>query len=578
VLAIVVSVFALAAPAVAPATVGFGDADLERRFALLSSPDGKVRLDAANAIAALPSQTPEALEVLASRLARPRSTKPDLFRRFFLEMWGQLPNWKGGDPMWVRKPEPPWTPPPRVTGQPRPKRPPPHDPESLDWLKALNDLDLSKPELSSTESLDALTRPPDWKPPKVKAKPKAPPAPVPAPAEAAAPTEPAPVPPTPAELVKARAEAMETVALLRAIAGSKRMDAVDPMFKLAFEYEGVFRDECGRQIRSMESYAVPALIRLMHARGHNLGKQHRYASYQLDRMDRARPSKAISAAPDDRVRGAIIHAYGEERALEAVEAVLNQVDAPSHRVRKEARWTWLRYVTGRPPPPAPKRKRKLPGGREEEEEKPDYLTYREIALLALQKQVQEINNEPPTPSAGAKELTDQLFEYYDRKHAAEWDAQFEAARERERANDWKGATDLYGWILAHDPNYAHRAQMAPAYARHADELREHGSASEAVGYYRQAVDLDPNGPEAPKAAARAALLDGEQALARGQVDVASFRRAVSLDPTLAEARAGESRAEGLRGRKRWLASTEALAALVALAFTLRLLWRRAQPS
>src|SRR5262249_11196875 len=158
--------------------------------------------------------------------------------------------------------------------------------------------------------------------------------------------------------------------------------------------DGVFRDECGRQIRSMESFAVPALIRLMHQKGPaalHLGKQRRYASYQLDRMDRARPMKAIAAAPDDRVRATIIHAYGEERALDAVEAILNQVDAPSHRVRKEARWAWLRYVTGRPPPPAPKRKRKLPGGREEEEEKPDYLTYREIAVLALQKELTAIN-------------------------------------------------------------------------------------------------------------------------------------------------------------------------------------------
>src|SRR4051812_34620610 len=322
-------------------------------------------------------------------------------------MWAQVPNWKGADPMWVRKPEPAWTPPPRVKGQPRPKRPAPHDPETIDWLAALNDLDLTRPELSSIESLDAWTRPSDWKPPKPSKKPTPPVA-----AEVVPPPPPpAPTPATKEQLVLARAEAMETVALLRAIAASKRLDAVDPMFKLAFEYEGVFRDECGRQIRSMESYAVPALIRLMHTHGAKLSKQRRYASYQLDRMDRARPQKAIAAAPDDRVKSAIIHAYGEEKALEAVDAILAQVDAPSHRVRKEARWAWLRYVTGKPPPPAPKRKRKLPGGREEEEEKPDYLTYREIALLALQRQMQAINNEPPSAKAGVKELTDQLFEY-----------------------------------------------------------------------------------------------------------------------------------------------------------------------
>jgi hypothetical protein len=562
VLALLLSAFALVAQADAPIT----DADLEKRFADFSSPDAKVRLDAAKLLA---SQPPSATEVLSKRLSRPLASSPDLLRRLFLEMWGQVPNWKGTDPMWVRKPEPVWVPPPRVKGQPRPKRPPPHDPETLDWLQALNDLDLARPELSSVDSLEPWTRPSDWKAPKVKPK-----APVPGVEET---PPPPPTQPTREQLVLARAEAMEMVALLRGIGASKRLDAVDPMFKLAFEHDGVFRDECGRQIRSMDSYAVPALIRLMHQHAKNAGKQRRYASYQLDRMDRARPSKAISTAPDDRVKSAIVHAYGEEKALEAVEAILGQVDASAHRVRKEARWAWLRYVTGRPPPPAPKRKRKLPGGREEEEEKPDYLTYREIATLAIEKQLQEINNEPPDPKKSAKDLTDELFDYYDRKRAAEWDEQFQAAQAREQAGDWKGATDGYGWILAHDPNYQKRGVMAHAYAQYADQLRSERKIPEALGYYRQAVDLDPNGAEAKAAAARVALLDGEQALAQGHADVASFRQALSLDPSLSEARTGLARAETMKDRRLWLEGGEAAGAMLALFFAVWFLWKRVQP-
>ena len=40
-------------------------------------------------------------------------------------------------------------------------------------------------------------------------------------------------------------------------------------------------------------------------------KMRRYASYQMDRMDRLRPSKAVSTAPDDVTRAEILHAYGE---------------------------------------------------------------------------------------------------------------------------------------------------------------------------------------------------------------------------------------------------------------------------
>jgi tetratricopeptide (TPR) repeat protein len=525
-------------------------ATLERHCAALRSSDAQARMQAAQAIAAL---GPESMEVLATRLSQPYSTHLEIYRRLFLAMWGQVPNWKGYDPMWIRKPEPPWVPPPRVPGQPRAKRPPPHDPETLDWLKALDGLDLAQPEL-------------------VAPIPIAPTAPVPC-GGPQAPCD--PLTPTVADLERGRAEAMEKVALMRAIATSRRLDAVEPLFKLAFEREGVFRDECGRQIRSMESFAVPALVGLMYKKGP--AKQRRYASYQLDRMDRARPSKAIASAPDDRVRSAIVHAYGEERALDAVEAILGQVDAPSHRVRKEARWAWLRYVNGKPPPPAPKRKRKLPGGREEEEEKPDYLTYREIAELALRKQLEAIRGEAPDPKLSAAALTDELFAYYDAQHAAEWDAEFAAAREKEERGDVAGAVDEYGWILAHDPNYARRGEMARAFARRGDQLRGEGQTAQALGYYRQAIDLDPKGPEVPYAAARVAMLDGLAALAVGHADPGAFHRALALDPSLADARAGLARAESLRARRVLLEVGESALAAFVLAFGLWLLWRRTVP-
>jgi tetratricopeptide (TPR) repeat protein len=375
----------------------------------------------------------------------------------------------------------------------------------------------------------------------------------------------------------ARAEAAETVKLMRAVAASRRLEAVDPIFKLAFQYDGVFRDECGRAIRSMDSYAVPRLIELVHqpnAGKTSMAKQRRYAAYQLDRMDRQRPQKAISTAPDDRVRAEIVHAYGDTRALDAVEAILGQVDSPAHRVRREARWAWLQYVAGKAPPPAPKRKRKLPGGKEEAEEKPDYLTYREIATLALQKELAAINNAPPDANATAKQLTDELFAYYDKKRAAEWDGQFAAAKAKEERGDVKGATDDYGWILAHDPNYAHRGEMAHAFARSGDSWRDQGDVPRALGYWRQAIDLAPDGPDARYAGARVALYDGLEALNSGHADVGAFKRALALDPSLQEARGGLSRAEWMQARRRWTHGGVLGAAGFALAFGLWLLWRR----
>ncbi|MDB4968453.1 MAG: lyase domain protein repeat-containing protein [Myxococcales bacterium] len=556
--------------AVAPEAPQMTDAQLDQIIQPIRSGDPSRRKAAALEVATL---GPEAYSALVQRLAKPKQSKPEVFRKLFLEMWAQVPNWKGPDPMWIRKPEPPWTAPPRVKGQPRAKRPPPHDPETTDWLAALESVDLAKAaELDTDKLIPVAPLPKGAKRP---TPPAAPPMVVPASGQPAIPA--GPVLPSAAELETARAEAVETVAIIRALAASKRLDAVDPIFKLAFENDGVFRDECGRVIRSMDSYAVPTLVRLLNTpstREKPFAKQKRYASYQLDRMDRQRPQKAISTAPDDRVRADIIHAYGEARALDAVEAVLNQVDSPAHRVRREARWAWLRYVSGKAPPPAPKRKRKLPGGRAETEEKPDYLTYREIATLALQKQLQAINNEPPDANATAKQMTDELFEYYDKKRAAEWDAELAAAKVKEERGDVKGAVDEYGWILSHDPNHPRRGEMAHAFAKYGDSLKDQGEIGRALGYWRQAIDLAPEGPDARAATARVTLYDATEALKKGHADVGAFKRAMALDPSLTEARSGLARAQSLHARRRWLSGAEALLAALAIALGLWLLWRR----
>jgi hypothetical protein len=277
------------------------------------------------------------------------------------------------------------------------------------------------------------------------------------------------------------------------------------------------------------------------------------------------------------VRSAIIHAYGEQRAPEAVEAILQQTDSPSQRVRKEARWAWLRYVTGPAPPPAPKRKRKLAGGKEEDKEKPDYLTYREVAQLALQKEIAAQTGNTPEPKRGVKDLTDELFAFYDQRRAAIWDQHFEEGRKKEAVSDWKGAVSIYGWILSQDPGYAKRAEMAHAYVEYAEQLRAARQIPQALGFFRQSAALAPDAPEAKRAEARVALLDAEQLLALGHSDVASYQRALALDPSLKEARAGLLRAQSMRSRRRWLEVAEGAGGIAALALLLWWLWRRVTP-
>lgn len=529
--------------------------ELDALYQRLTGPSKEDRLAAATALTKLP---PTGLALYAERLRRARTVPADTFRKLILEIWAQVPdpNYAKTGNLWTMKPEPPWKPQPVKKGEPRPRRPPPHDPEKAEWISALNDLVLDEnPVLKDLP-----------------------------------------------ERVEARAQAMEAVALLRAIAAAGHAgnpDAVEPLFDFAFDLEGVFRDECGRAIRSMEAQAIPGLIRRnrmqpsKELKGLPLYRMKRYASYQLDRMDRAQPRKAITTAPDDRIRALIIHAYGEARALDAVDAILEQIDAASPRVRAEARWAWLRYVTGPPPPEPPKRKRKLPGGHTESEEKEDYLNYRQMAVLALNRALKDIAGGAPcrscarleadgTPSAkaDAKKMTDEVFAFHDARRAREFEAQWSAAKKKVAAGDLPGAIKEFSYILAHDPGYAGRAEMAPLFYEYGERLFA-DEQPEAGAILRQALALDPASPRAQAAEARVLYLDGMARLDAGLPDPEAFRRAAALDPAFEDAHAMAARFRTDGGRKEWVARSSLWAmglsgamGLVALLLFVRALRRR----
>ena len=88
--------------AVAPEPPALTDAQLDRIAQPIRSSDGAARLAAAERVARL---GPDAYAALVARLRRPRQTTPEIFRKLFLEMWAQVPNWKGADPMWKKEVE-----------------------------------------------------------------------------------------------------------------------------------------------------------------------------------------------------------------------------------------------------------------------------------------------------------------------------------------------------------------------------------------------------------------------------------------------------------------------------------------
>ena len=176
-------------------------------------------------------------------------------------------------------------------------------------------------------------------------------------------------------------ETLVTLVFAHALAATKNTEAATTLLRLAYRHGGVFRDECGRLIRAMGDYAVPSLVRAGLIDDPVAYRIVRYAGYQLDRMDRARPKRAL-ASQQPALVAELLHAYGEARTPSAVGAVVALTKSEQPGIRAAARWATLRYLTGKKPQ-VRKRKLKLAGGRRSEVAQPLYLSYRQLAFHEL---------------------------------------------------------------------------------------------------------------------------------------------------------------------------------------------------
>jgi tetratricopeptide (TPR) repeat protein len=333
------------------------------------------------------------------------------------------------------------------------------------------------------------------------------------------------------------------VAALRALAASKHVDATQILMDVAFADDTrIYRDECGRQIRALHPYSIPGLIRISEG---VKGDRKRYARYQLERMDREEPNKALTAAADDEdLELAILQAFKDTKHREAVAAVLTKIDDDAPRVRALARETWMSYVTGPPPPPAPKKKLKLPGGRETDKEMPLWFTSRELADQFLRKKAEELWGETIDEDAkiDVEQMSKRLFAHHDAARAQRDGAVLDEARKLRDGGDLPGAIALFDRLLVINAERPEKVEMAAAYLAHADVLAKGGKWDDAAVAYSKAHGLDPTGDKANHALAAKHFALGKALEADGKDGGAEFRKAAAIEPhneTVAEAAAAK---------------------------------------
>ncbi|HWM84785.1 MAG TPA: hypothetical protein VNO33_03080 [Kofleriaceae bacterium] len=364
------------------------------------------------------------------------------------------------------------------------------------------------------------------------------------------------------------------LAAIRALAASKQSKGAAAILTLAFNDEGIaYRDECGRYLRRMSPWSLPALIRAAEMpAGRAADKSRaRYAKYQLERLDRENPRKALSDAPTDELQVEILHTFAESQYREAVFVVLDNVGHVSPKVRRAAREAWLEYTTGRPPRPAPKQKLQLPGGKLTEEEVPLWLDHRELADIAIRRRLEEMTGQKVSARAKLADLSKQIFALHDRRQAERLDKGLAVGLAEAAKGQLALAARRFDAILVQAPDYARRTEMADTYLRLGDELEKAGKWREASTVFGKAHAVAPAGSTADQALARHHRARGRGLAAEGKAGAAEeMERAEEIDEAV-----DRKIEQAGRGDRQWMlivGITGGLAGLALLA--LGLAWRR----
>lgn len=293
-------------------------------------------------------------------------------------------------------------------------------------------------------------------------------------------------------------EALSDIAAIRALAASTNPDAATALLDFAFSPEGlIYRDECGRYLRNMSPYSLPALIHGSQDRKDR--SLSRYSNYQLERLDRQDPHKAFAAAPNEDLQIAIMKAFADSQYREAVFAVLDNVDHVAPRVRATTRAAWIEFVSGREPPKPPERKLELPNGKETDEKEPLWLDHRVLADTAIRARLKELTGEKVPKAASLEALTEKLFNYYDERRNKAMTADFEAGLALAGSGKTDEAIAIFDRILAQAPKFARRSEMLPAYLAAAKALEGKEDWQAAAVAYGKASAIAPEDREAKAA-------------------------------------------------------------------------------
>jgi hypothetical protein len=285
--------------------------------------------------------------------------------------------------------------------------------------------------------------------------------------------------------------------------------------------------------------AVPALIE---AERHPAEKISKWAVRQLDMLGKRIPSETVQTQ-DQAVLADVLRAYGRTRSPDAVRIVVSFVSSERAQVREAARQA--------------------------------VALLGEVGSWQLRDTYENVVGKKPPRDWSWERTARELFAEFDRLRVAQVAKLYEEGKAARAAGDYEKMRVAFDQLLAHDPSYEQRTELAAGYVSFAQASQDK-SRDAAIAALRRAERLDPTLKDA---VSLRLTLEAEALEERGIADSTLLERALEQNPANSRAKAALARFERGEPKRsesaRYVAAGSILAA--ALAAIGYLLLRKPEP-
>jgi hypothetical protein len=326
---------------------------------------------------------------------------------------------------------------------------------------------------------------------------------------------------------------VSVLALSRMLESVGNVEAVRGLIDVYARFGEFLRITTQNSLGRLGDKAVPALIE---AQRHPAEKIAKWAVRQLDMLGRGIPSEAVQTQ-DQAVLADVLRAYGRTRTADAVRIVVSFANSERAQVREASRQSVA-----------------LMG---------------EVASWQLRDTYEDVVGKKPPRDWSWDRTARELFAEFDRLRFAQVGKLFEDGQAARAKGDLSAMRDSFDKLLAYDPNFQERTELAAGYAAFAQASQDK-SRSEAIAALRRAERLDPTLKDATSLRL---TLEAEALEEKGIADSTLLERALENEAQNSRARATQARFERGEPKRsenaRYIAAGAILAAAAAsIAFIL----------